>query len=194
MTTPIWLLDFDGVINALSKRGGRSFWPDEWRSATIDHPEGYRDRHGKPVKLPLLWSKTVVETVAAAVDAGVEVRWLSTWREHTRLLPSILYGLPEIPWFDENLLAADASDGLDARERMVSGPWKVVVAGAAVPDDAPLLWTEDALSVDMLSERWRRTRTAPTTFLRPHPAQGLIPRDVRTIREWIAEYAPRPLR
>lgn len=191
MTTPMWLLDFDGVINALSKRGGRSFWPD-WRSACIDHPEGDRDRHDKPVKLPLLWSTTVLETVASALDTGVDVRWLSTWREHTTLLPPILDGLPEIPWFDENVLAADAADGLDARERMVSGPWKVAVAKATVPGDAALLWTEDALSVDMLSESWRKSRTAPTTFVRPHPAQGLIPRDVRVIREWIAQYAPHP--
>ena len=44
----------------------------------------------------------------------------------------------------------------------------------------------------MLSESWRKSRTAPTTFVRPHPAQGLIPRDVRVIREWIAQYAPHP--
>ena len=186
----MWLLDFDGVVNALSKRGGRNFWPHEWRSASIDHPEGDRDRRGRPVKLPLLWSTTVLETVASALDAGVDVRWLSTWREHTTLLPPILAGLPEFGWLDEHLLADNDADGLDARERMVSGPWKLAVAKAAVPDDAPLLWTEDALSVDMLSESWRRSRTAPTTFLRPHPAQGLIPRDVRAIGEWIAQYAP----
>lgn len=188
---PVWLLDFDGVINALSRRGGQTYWQD-WQAAHIDHPHGDRDVRGNPVRLPLLWSPAVIETVAAAVDAGVSVRWLSTWREHTRLLPPILSGLPEIPWLDENILAADAADGLDARERMVSGPWKVAVARAAVPDDAPLLWTEDALSVDMLSESWRRARTVPTMFVRPHPAQGLIPRDVRAVREWIADYAPRP--
>lgn len=188
---PVWLLDFDGVINALSRRGGQTYWQD-WQSAHIDHPHGDRDRRGNPVRLPLLWSATVIATVAAAVDAGVSVRWLSTWREHTRLLPPILAGLPEIPWLDESVLSPGAGGGLDDRERMVSGPWKVAVAKAAVAEDAPLLWTEDALSVDMLSESWRRARSAPTVFVRPHPAQGLIPRDVRAVREWITDHAPRP--
>lgn len=191
-TAPMWLLDFDGVINALSKRGGRTFW-DDWNYATVPHPEGQTSQRGSLIQLPLLWSQTVVDTVAAAVDAGVDVRWLSTWREHIRLLPSILTGMPEIPWLDESVLDAAAASGLDSGERMVSGPWKIAVARAAVPSAAALLWTEDALSVDMLSEGWRNSRTATTTFIRPHPAQGLIRRDIATIRDWVRKHAPRPV-
>lgn len=37
MSAPVWLLDFDGVVNAISKRGAKSVW-DRWESARIPHP------------------------------------------------------------------------------------------------------------------------------------------------------------
>ncbi|BBX82196.1 hypothetical protein [Mycolicibacterium aubagnense] len=186
--TAVWLLDFDGVINALSKRGGRSYWP-EWSSATVAHPEGDLTSAGDPVHLPLLWSPAVIAVIAEAARAGIDVRWLSTWREHTKRLPEIIPGLPDLPWLDETILDTRASDDLDPRLAMESGPWKVLVARAFVPAGAALLWTEDSLTVDLLSESWRRSRTAPTTLIRPRPATGLISREVNEIREWIHTHA-----
>lgn len=184
---PIWLLDFDGVVNALSKRGGRAYWPD-WRSATIPDPDGGLTRAGTPLQLQLLWAPEVIDTVRHALDAGVDVRWLSTWRAHTALLPEIIPGLPRMRWLDETILAAVDESTLDPGKSMESGPWKVLVAKAYVPGGAPLLWTEDSLSIDLLSESWRRARTAATTLIRPRGATGLIQREVRTIREWISDH------
>lgn len=93
-------------------------------------------------------------------------------------------GLPGIPYLDGGLLSGGAMS--DA-----GGLWKFEVVRAFVPDDAPLLWTDDALSVDFLSETWRRTRAGTTTFIRPRQGTGLVQREVRQIREWIREYAPR---
>lgn len=185
---PIWLIDFDGVVNALSKRGGTQFWND-WRTATIDHPHGEMNSRGNVIRLSLLWSETVVGTMTMARDRGVDVRWLSTWRGDTRQLLDVIPGLPELPWVDESILDTGSLNSLDDSERMYSGPWKVEVAKAYVPDDAPLLWTEDEMRVDMLSESWRRSRSAATTFIRPHPAQGLIARDIAEITAWIDEVA-----
>lgn len=187
--TPIWLLDFDGVINALSRRGGRAFWPD-WRSARIDHPHRETNAKGNIIRLPLLWSDTVIATVDDAVTAGVDVRWLSTCRGDTERLLEVIPGLPELPWLDESILDDATARDLDPDRRMFSGPWKVEVAKAYVPDDAPLLWTEDEFTVDVMSESWRRARKAPTTFLRPHLMQGLVKKHVTEIREWIDDYAP----
>lgn len=186
--TAIWLLDFDGVINALSKRGGHAYWP-QWSTATVTHPEGDLTRAGAPVLLPLLWSPAVIAAVGEAVCAGIDVRWLSTWREHTQLLPAIIPGLPNLPWLDETILNAPARASLDPRLAMESGHWKVEVAKAYVPADATLLWTEDSLTVDVLSESWRRSRTASTTLIRPRPATGLVSRQVNEIRTWISIHA-----
>lgn len=182
----IWLLDFDGVVNAMSARGGRTYW-DDWRSATVDHPEAELTRSGRLVRVPLLWSETVVATVAAAVRAGIDVRWLSTWRAHTATLPAIIPGLPTLPYLDESILHG-AAPGLDPSLRSYSGPWKVEVAKAFVPEGVPLLWTDDAVSIDMLSQSWRRNRDGPTTFIRPRQATGLAQREVREIKDWIERF------
>jgi len=36
VSPPLWLLDVDGVLNALSARPGRATWPDwEWGTAAV---------------------------------------------------------------------------------------------------------------------------------------------------------------
>lgn len=169
---PVWLLDFDGVINALSRRGGTSIWTD-WDSATVDHP-------GRALGLPLLWSGVVIDTVAAAVAAGVDVRWLSTWREDTAVLPSVIPGLPVLGWLDEGLL------GLP--RLMDDTAWKVEVAKVFVADEVPLLWTDDSVGVEINSVGWRGNRSGPTVFIRPRPATGLVRREIAAIRSWIAQH------
>jgi len=71
---------------------------------------------------------------------------------------------------------------------MYSGPWKVQVAKAYVCDEAPLLWTEDSLAVDMLSESWRRSRSGSTEFVRPRSNSVLARREVRAIADWVRRH------
>jgi len=182
--TAIWLLDFDGVINAISDRGGRTYW-DDWHSTVVAHPLGGVDRQGHPLRVPLLWSQSVVDTVTEAVAAGVDVRWLSTWREYTAVLPAVIPGLPELPFLDESLVGLR---GPAPGEHNYSGPWKVDVAKAWVPDEVPLLWTEDSLGINLLSEMWRSSRRGPTTFIQPRTVTGLVQREISEIREWIARH------
>ena len=127
----------------------------------------------------------MVDTVTEAVAAGVDVRWLSTWREHTAVLPAVIPGLPELPYLDESVAGLC---GPAPEERNYSGPWKVDVAKACVPDEVPLLWTEDSLAVNLLSETWRSSRRGPTTFIQPRTATGLVQREIREIRAWIARH------
>lgn len=186
---PVWLVDFDGVVNALSSSGGRMDWDDRL-SGSIDHPLGRTTRGGAMIRLPLLWSPTVVRVLGDAVAAGVDVRWLSTWREHTRQLPTVIDGLPVLPWLDESVLDDTVAAALDPEGRMASGAWKFACAKAYVPDEAPLLWTDDAAYlVGGMSAAWRWRRAAETRVIAPRPASGLGPRDVAKIREWIAAVA-----
>lgn len=178
---PVWLLDFDGVVNAISSKGGKSVWPI-WETARVPHPS-------YPTKtLPLLWSPAVVDTIRHAVDAGVDVRWLTTWREHTKTLPEVIHGLPDIPWLDESVLSDEVASTLDPDQRMASGMWKFEVARAYVPDDAPLLWTDDSYWIMSWSKEvpaWVSKRGAPTELIQPTETLGLVQRQVRAIREWI---------
>lgn len=179
MPTPIWLLDFDGVINALSKRGDRNVW-DDWRSADIEVPDNGT--------YPLLWANEVVELVQEAVTNGVSVVWLTTWREHTKLLPKVIDGLPDgLPWWDEITIESFGYK-LDPM-RVLGQKWKAQVAQAMLSPDTPVLWTDDNLShlLNGTDRGWFNRRPGGTTYVSPNPNIGLSQRNAREIREWMEE-------
>lgn len=188
MRNPVWLLDFDGVVNALSRRPPKTVGYREWRSARVEMPSETR-RSGKPVVYPLLWSPTVVSVITRAVDAGVDVRWLTTWREHTRMLPEIIPGLPELPWIDESCLPPAVAATLDPAVGDLSVQWKIECAKATVGEDVPVLWTDDSILVGVFARRWARTRKRGlTTAFTPRPNLGLIPRDLSVVADWVARH------
>ena len=181
MSAPVWLLDFDGVINALSKRGDRNVW-DTWSSDRIADP------HGSDVMYPILWSPSVVEVISEAVDRGVNVVWLTTWREHTALLPDVVKGLPRgLPWWDEDTLK-DAGGKLDPM-RVLNQAWKAEVARGLLDPDVPVLWTDDNLDWILRAQdrSWFLRRPGGTSFIAPNANIGLSRRNVREIIEWIDE-------
>lgn len=191
MTSPVWLLDFDGVVNAISKRGAKSVW-DRWASTRIPHPTPDPGMDG--ATLPLLWSPYVVDTIAYAVSRGVDVRWLTTWREWTTLLPDAIGGLPAgLPWMDEDMLTA-AGGKVDVLNQL-GQRWKLDVFLGLIPDDVPVLWTDDHLDAILYRAADKRrvtSRKGGTTLVVPRETIGLAQRQVREIREWIDDYAPKP--
>lgn len=182
---PVWLLDFDGVINAISKKGCNAFW-DDWNQVRIQNPS---NPDNPKDTLPLLWSSTVARTVADAHAAGVRVIWLTTWREHTKVLPDIIPELPrDLPWWDEDVLLGSGGR-LDPMNQL-GQRWKFDVAHQLVPDGVPLLWTDDTLNFGILrlgNRRWTETREGGTTLINPVEAHGLYRKHIVAIREWIEE-------
>lgn len=179
--SPLWLLDFDGVVNAISRRGDRNVW-DDWEAAEVTVATGE--------SFPLLWSPSVVGVINEAVDAGVEVVWLTTWRDETQLLPKVIDGLPDLMWWDEEDLTR-AGHGLDPLHTL-NQRWKSQVARALVPDGAPLLWTDDNLDLGILrsdDRDWLRRRPGGSTVITPHETIGLSKKNIRDIREWIADHS-----
>ena len=69
---PLWLLDVDGVLNAVTGRPDRSIWPDwAYGRATADGE-----------RWAIWFSRSVIRTVVTAHEEGLaEVRWLTTWGE-----------------------------------------------------------------------------------------------------------------
>lgn len=186
MPAPVWLLDFDGVVNAISKRGAKSVW-DRWAFARIAHPDPDEGMEG--ATLPILWSPYVVDTIIYAVERGVDVRWLTTWREHTRVLPDVIGNLPVIPWMDEDMLPA-AGGKVDVLNQL-GQRWKMDVFLGLVPDDVPVLWTDDHLDAILYRyiDKTRVTsRKGGTTLIAPRENIGLSQRQVREIREWVDEH------
>lgn len=166
---PIWLLDFDGVINILAPRGDISVWA-HWE---------VRGKGMDAESIPwYLWAPEAAKLVAEAHDAGVRVVWCTDWQQGTQRLHTTITELPS---------------GLEYLSDRIAGPsryWKTNAAMAFVPDGVPLLWTDDHLRSNLLREKvtkeWVRDRTGDTTIIAPRKDHGLTPLSAAVIRTWIA--------
>lgn len=171
---PVWLLDFDGVLNAVNTEGDTTIWAD-WE---------VRGRGSSPESIPwYLWAPEAVSVVREAHGAGVRVIWCTDWMGVTQKLHETIPALPPRMEYLTDRIAGPSKH------------WKVNAAMATVPDGAPLLWTDDHLKVRLLREKvskeWLARRAGDTTLIAPHKKRGITPRDVATIRAWVARFAAR---
>ncbi len=173
---PVWLLDFDGVINAITGKPDPSVWPrEEWVRGTA-----FADGVGWPVLAarPVLAFVHEVHTAELA-----EIRWHSTWQQHANTVIRPLLGLPEFPVqpSPERTLGP-----------MYQGWWKLPAAERVLHEEGrPLVWTDD----DLATERARRPRglgtvagAASTLLVSPRQNTGLTPKHLRQIREFLAGF------
>lgn len=167
---PTWLLDYDGVLNAVSPRGDTTIW-DTWKVS---------GKGLEPESIPWhLWAPEAVTVVAEAHAAGVRVIWLTDWMDLTQRLHETV---TELPANLEYLTHRVGGDG-------PSKHWKVNAAMATVPDGVPLLWTDDHLNVRLVRENVTKewlARRGETLRICPRKSQGLTPKHVAQIRQWIS--------
>jgi hypothetical protein len=118
---PVWLLDIDGVLNAVADGPDDAVWPvDQWVRA---------DARCAGSSWPLLAARPVVEFIHRVHRAGLaEIRWHTTWQEDAAGVARAL-GLPEFPvepcpWFGDRW-------------------WKLLAVERVLHEGRPLLWTDD---------------------------------------------------
>ncbi len=187
MTTPVMLLDIDGVINAITKKINPAIWP---RAAWSTGRASAGDR-----EWPITWSHGVVEFLTRIHTEGrAEIRWHTTWQHDAQNLADLV-GLPAFPVADApecpredilngELIAARIRDGLPAW-------WKYGAARRVVIDERrPLIWADD----DITRELTRRERDAmalmgPVCFVSPDQTTGLIPRHLREIKTFLDRWS-----
>jgi hypothetical protein len=166
--TPVWLLDVDGVLNAVTSEPDLAVW--------ADYRSGYATARGR--RWPITWSPTVVEAVRTAHRSGAaEVLWLTTWEEDANGDLADLLGLPRLP------LAGRADRTTDEPAR---GWWKLQVARRVHEQDPsrPLLWTDDDLAFDTEAGTWISSRGLGIS---PRTSAGLDAADLDTIASFIAD-------
>lgn len=166
-TEPIWLLDVDGVLNAV----------------TADVPDGYKqtrsDRWG------IVYHPAVIERIAELHRGGVvEVRWLTTWCERAAeiLAPDL-----SLPYFK-----VEGAD-LHAVTPEPNGWWKSAAAqrvSEAEPHRA-LIWTDDDLEDAEANGEvdWLRDRTAGTLALSCNWRTGLTSANLDRIEKFCERQA-----
>lgn len=164
MTTPIWLLDVDGVINAVS-RTAPATW-DDWERLQA---RGY----------PILYSRTVVDTVARIHREGLaEVRWLTTWASHALPLAMSL-------GITEEFVVAGAPP-----HREPVAWWKLPVARAVHEREArPVVWTDDDIAYSREAQEWAAARS-DVLALAPRTELGLTREHLAEITAFCLSHRP----
>jgi hypothetical protein len=186
---PVWLLDIDGVINAVSKRGPAFIWPREtW------HTNYCEDALGRV--FPILWAEPVRDFIIEMSEI-IEIRWHTTWqhRAQTEIAPAL--GLPHFEVQDAPESEMFETQWLDLgkgyREYQIyNGPgypwWKMNAALRLAGEGRNIIWTDDDLSVKA-GEHFLKNggNMVDTALIGPISEHGLAHKHLEAIRGFTEE-------
>lgn len=181
---PLWLLDVDGVINAVTRKPDRSIWPD-WRQGTVASNDQ---------RLGIWFSPTVIATIADMHATGqVEARWLTTWGSEANDDLRELLGLPFLTVAAEPPRSVQGTHpSADAPSSMEVSWWKLAAAKdvSAAEPTRPMIWTDDDLRFHRSAQAWGAECHDRRLLVAPPTAVGLTPRNLRTVRAFAGRFSP----
>jgi len=176
---PVWLLDIDGVVNAITKKPDRNVWP---------LPTWIRTQaHGSGVDWPVWTARPVLDFIRRVHDTGAaEVRWHTTW-QHEATNYATAVDLPDFPV----LPCPEYADHQKAGGARPIGAvwWKLAAAERVVRDEGrSLLWTDDDADhelrrADRVEDRLREI--APVLIVCPRENLGLTRKHLRQIAKFL---------
>ena len=165
---PIWLLDVDGVLNAVTLRADRSVWP-RWRTGTA-RADGR--------SYPITFAPDLMAGIRELHDRGsVDIRWLTTWGHDANRELRRLLDLPEFPVV-----------GVPSHADVW---WKLPLAQQVAREQRPLIWTDDDLARSASALEWLDRLAQPALAIGPRPDVGLRPEHLDGIARFIDEHAGR---
>lgn len=157
MDKPIWLMDVDGVLNAVNYQPS----PDQRREVL----NGFA----------ITWTPAITDAIAALHNEGlVEVRWLTTWAD----LANDHIG-PALGWPDLKVVASpyDASR---------TAWWKLAYVMDLAVDDQLIVWADDDILGDPDARNWLKQEDAGNVFtICPDTRVGLTMEDVDRVAAWL---------
>lgn len=175
---PLWLLDVDGVVNAVSPALPETWPPDRWVRREVPAPvEG----HGL-VPLPIIAAQPVLDFLTLVHSTGAaEICWHSTWRTSavSELAPAL--GLPPFA----------ISVAPEWTESPRQGWWKLPAAERAAQGNRLVLWTDDDIAGYLRSEPEIAKRLTTlalrkgTMLVSPERHTGLSPADLARIGSFL---------
>lgn len=177
MKPPVWLLDIDGVINAVGRTVATNAWPKEsWRQLR------YRDRSSTGSGLQITVALPVLDLIREVHEAGLaEVRWHTSWQDAAPRL-AVELGLP--------VFAVAAAPEFHAGTRQ--GWWKVPAVRRVLADEGrAVVWTDDDASHDLgHTERAELAALGRLLIVSPDPLTGLCKRHLAKISEFLNQDNP----
>lgn len=180
MTTPIWLLDVDGVINALPWRGDAT--DESWDDYATGYASPSPDR-GPNRGYEITYSPTLLARIRELHESGaVEVRWLTTWG-HGANGESLraLTGLPELEVAGDPMIVSGFA-GAPSRYW-----WKFDDARRVREEepDRPIIWTDDDLKSFDDACKWASENNV--FAIAPDDVTGLTPLNLHWIEQFVEE-------
>jgi hypothetical protein len=168
---PVWLLDIDGVINAVSRDPDKNVWPAEsWQRTVASAMNG---------DWPILFSEYVRDFINEMVER-VEIRWHTTW-QHAALGFAEAVGIVELPVQDAPEYHSNTWIG--DRHGYTNRWWKIGAAERVVQEEErKLIWTDDDISFEFRSLSHFESGNL---FIAPPTHTGLTQKNLRAIREYV---------
>lgn len=166
---PIWLLDIDGVLNAMVDRD------------TLAHPH-WTDLLKKPVptsfgvEYDLVISGTVIDFINTHAAYGVDIRWATTWQHDANKFVAPTFGLPQLPVGAEEQGPSDYF-------------YKERAALIAIDKGRPLIWTDDD-AIRLMVRKDIEESGVPNLMIEPDPRVGLTPAHLDAISAFLIEHRP----
>jgi hypothetical protein len=180
---PVWLLDVDGVVNAISRKPDRSVWPaDQWITGTAN---------ADGTDWPILAARPVIDFIRQVHGSGrAEVRWHTTWQRDAANLAKLL-DLPEFEVQDcpEFATRRQSLGGLSPTAVRAAW-WKLPAAERVVGGEGrALVWTDDDAAWPVMPREAAAdlARCAPTLIVTPQTHLGLTGKHLRKISDFLDE-------
>lgn len=163
-TTPLWLLDVDGVLNAIEpKNKHRNAW-------------GRYEKQRVDGGFEITWAPALITGIREMIEDGlVEVQWLTTWMHLANGGLRVLLDLPELP-------VAATMDEFRRGNHTVD--WWKLAAAKRVAGQRPLIWTDDDLAGSDDARLWVTERPWPTLAICPSYRGGLQPEEFQKIYDF----------
>jgi HAD domain in Swiss Army Knife RNA repair proteins len=177
-STPLLLVDIDGVISLFGRPPGASQTPAAGDGPPIDG--SFHSIEGMPHFL----SSTAAAHLLSLAPL-YELVWASGWEERAEEHLPHLLGVPErLPFLRfprDGAVAGAAADGAGAGPQTTLAHWKLQSVDAYAAD-RPLAWIDDAFN-DACHD-WAAARAAPTLLVATDPQQGLTSQEARLLEDW----------
>lgn len=175
MSKPIWLLDVDGVINAVNHQP-----PDGHELIDVQDHRG--------IEWPIIFRRPLVDFINNIHASGLaEVRWLTTWEHDARLRLAPLLGFD-----DFEVVERDESPTEDSEATW----WKSLAAQRLAMEnpERPIIWTDDDIDYAIVNEEieWMNDLAEDFLVISPRTTVGLTEEDCDKILDFCKAHTARP--
>lgn len=161
-TKPIWLLDVDGVLNAVGTKPPKM--TGHWKTWKQVGANGFG----------ITYSPDLIARIKGFVDEGlVEVHWLTTWWNN----------IPDLPFadFHDYPVANTREEYLAQLDEW----WKLPVAQRYHSQGRRLVWTDDDIPFVKDAVAWLQGKGHQVLAIAPKTMLGLSPKDLDRIEGFL---------